>query len=47
MTLVARHRAIYQALGDAMGSAVHALAIAALAPSEWRSPADPGQRTGG
>ena len=31
---VARHRAIYQALGDLMNTRVHALAITALAPGE-------------
>lgn len=32
--LVARHRAIYQALGDLMEGRVHALAITAKAPGE-------------
>lgn len=31
---VARHRAIYQALGDLMGNRIHALSITALAPDE-------------
>lgn len=31
---VARHRAIYQALGDLMTTRIHALAITALAPGE-------------
>jgi BolA protein len=31
---VARHRAIYLALGDLMGSRIHALSITALAPEE-------------
>ncbi len=31
---VARHRAIYQALGDLMSTRVHALSITALAPDE-------------
>lgn len=31
---VARHRMIYDALGDMMGSAIHALAIRALSASE-------------
>jgi BolA protein len=31
---VARHRAIYQALGDLMGSRIHALSITALTPDE-------------
>ena len=37
MSPVARHRAIYGALRGEMGSGVHALAIEALTPSEWRS----------
>jgi len=37
---VARHRLIYQALGDLMRSPIHALAIAARAPGE------PGQSGG-
>ena len=36
LSLMARHRAIYRALSREMGSAIHALAIEALAPSEWR-----------
>jgi len=31
---VARHRAVYAALGDAMRGAIHALAIEALTPEE-------------
>ncbi len=31
---VARHRAVYQALGDLMNTRIHALAITALAPGE-------------
>lgn len=30
-----RHRAVYDALGDAMQSEIHALALKALAPDEW------------
>jgi len=41
MSLLARHRAIYDALRGEMGGAVHALAIDALAPSEWRHPTAP------
>jgi BolA protein len=33
-TAVGRHRLIYQALGDLMGSHIHALSITALAPDE-------------
>ncbi len=32
--LIERHRAVYRALGDLMGSEVHALSIRALAPDE-------------
>ncbi len=31
---VARHRLVYQALGDLMGGKIHALSIVALAPGE-------------
>jgi BolA protein len=31
---VARHRAVYQALGDLMTTRIHALSITALAPDE-------------
>jgi BolA protein len=31
---VARHRLVYQALGEAMGREIHALSIQALAPGE-------------
>lgn len=34
MNAVARHRAIYQALGDLMTGRIHALSISALAPDE-------------
>ncbi|MBK6742764.1 MAG: BolA family transcriptional regulator [Hydrogenophilales bacterium] len=34
LNAVARHRAIYQALGDLMGGRVHALSITASAPNE-------------
>ncbi len=44
LTAVARHRAVYEALSREMGGSVHALAITALAPSEWRPVADPEQR---
>jgi BolA protein len=33
--IVARHRAIYQALGDLMSTRVHALSITAYAPEEF------------
>jgi len=33
-TSVARHRVIYQALGDLMANRIHALSITALAPGE-------------
>jgi len=34
MDTVARHRAIYQALGDLMREQIHALSISAFAPKE-------------
>lgn len=34
LNAVARHRIVYQALGDLMGSRIHALSITALAPGE-------------
>jgi BolA protein len=34
---VARQRAVYAALGDAMKSAIHALALRTLTPEEWRA----------
>jgi BolA protein len=35
-SLVARQRAVYAALGDAMRSSIHALALRTLTPEEWR-----------
>jgi BolA protein len=35
---VERQRAVYALLGDAMRSAIHALALRTLAPEEWRPP---------
>jgi BolA protein len=32
---VARQRAVYAALGDAMKSSIHALALRTLTPEEW------------
>jgi BolA protein len=37
---IARHRLIYQALGEAMGREIHALGIRAYAPDEF-SPSNP------
>ena len=34
---VARQRAVYAALGDAMRSTIHALALRTLTPDEWQS----------
>ena len=34
MSMVARHRLVYQALGDHMQSAIHALSIQAMTPAE-------------
>ncbi len=33
---VARQRAVYAALGPAVGSAIHALALRTLTPEEWQ-----------
>ncbi len=30
-----RHRMVYEALGDAVGREIHALALRALTPEEW------------
>ena len=35
-SLVERHRMVYQALGDSMDGAIHALTIKALTPSQYR-----------
>ena len=40
---VARHRMIYDALGDLMKSPIHALAIRAHAPGEPGAPSFPGE----
>jgi BolA protein len=34
---VARHRAVYAAVGDMLPSEVHALSIRAFTPEEWRA----------
>lgn len=34
---LARHRLVYEAVGDLAAAGVHALAISAFAPEEWRS----------
>ena len=38
---LARQRAVYAALGDAMRTTIHALALRTLTPAEWRSQTDP------
>jgi BolA protein len=40
---VARHRMVYQALGDLMQHPIHALAIDAKAPGETGAPSAPGE----
>jgi BolA protein len=35
LSAVQRHQAVYAALGDAMKTEIHALAIQALTPEEW------------
>ena len=39
--LLARQRQVYAALGDAVGSTVHALALRTLTPDEWNRRLDP------
>ena len=41
--MVARHRMIYQALGDLMQQPIHALAISAHAPGDPGAPSIPGE----
>ena len=36
LKLVMRHRLVYDSVHDMMHTEIHALAITALAPSEWR-----------
>ncbi len=36
-SLVERHRAVYDALGQELKTAIHALKIQAVTPSEWTS----------
>ncbi len=43
-TPVARQRAVYAVLGDAMHSTIHALAMRTLTPEEWREGADASRR---
>lgn len=35
---VARHQAVYRALGELMAGPVHALTMKTLTPSEWANP---------
>jgi BolA family transcriptional regulator, general stress-responsive regulator len=43
---VARHRMVYQALGELMRHPIHALAISAKAPGETGAPSAPGESDG-
>lgn len=36
-----RHRRVYQTLGDALGGAIHALALKTLTPEEWAARGNP------
>ncbi len=36
--LLERHRMVYEALGDLIGGAIHALALRTIPPSEWTGP---------
>lgn len=40
--LLQRHRVVYQALGERMGTAIHALSIQAYTPDEWEKKRAPG-----
>ena len=44
--VVARHRLVYEALGDLMQHPIHALAITAKAPGEPGAPSFPGETDG-
>jgi BolA protein len=35
--LLSRQRAVYEALGDAVGTDIHALSLRTLTPEEWRT----------
>jgi BolA protein len=41
MDLVARQRLVYEALGDAMRSRIHALALRTVTPEEWNTKPPP------
>jgi acid stress-induced BolA-like protein IbaG/YrbA len=43
---VARHQAIYRALGGRMGGEIHALSIEALTPEEWAAGGSAGAQRG-
>ena len=36
--LLSRQRAVYEALGTAVGSEIHAVSLRTLTPEEWRTP---------
>ena len=38
VTVLGRHRLVYEALGSRMGMEIHALSIQAYAPDEWTGP---------
>jgi BolA protein len=44
---VARQRAVYAALGDAMHTTIHALALRTLTPEEWQAGGGGGRPAGG
>lgn len=35
LSMVKQHQVVYKALGDKMGTAIHALSIQTLTPEEW------------
>jgi len=40
LTMVQQHRLVYAALGERMGSEIHALALRTLTPDAWQGPGD-------
>jgi BolA protein len=45
--LLARHRAVYAALGDLAARGIHALALRLYTPAEWHAAGDAERRDGG
>ncbi len=48
VSILGRHRLVYQALGSRVGNEIHALSINALTPGEWtRGSEDPAEQSHG